>query len=110
MKKIKTVANVFVILYTFAVEIKSSTIICGDNWHDGSKNSLKTIEARIEERASAKICWFFQRKSVYTASYCREPFLCFDISGPGIEDFSVLLLQVFTLSVKFNKEVHHVCT
>ena len=36
---------------------------CGDNWHDGNKNNLRTIEAEIvqklkNKRDSAKIYWF----------------------------------------------------
>ena len=26
------------------------TSICGDNWHDGNKNNLRTIEARIVQK------------------------------------------------------------
>ena len=28
----------------------TNTSVCGDNWHDGNKNSLRTIEAQIVQK------------------------------------------------------------
>ena len=43
------------------------TSICGDNWHDGNKNNLRTTEAQIVQKLKNNEPW-----SKFTGSYKKK--------------------------------------
>ena len=51
----------------------TNTSICGDNWHDGNKNSLRTIEAQFVQKLKSNELWprftgFYKKKRVVSVS------------------------------------------